>query len=142
MSRPRRKPDPGRRPCSRREALGVLAGAALAAGLVEGGCSRAPSGPQPVSVPLADLPPGKRLVLQYAGEPVELRRGESGAVARALVCTHYGCTVAWRDEAGAYVCPCHAGRFDADGVPVMGPPQRPLRTVPAVVAGGRVRIGA
>jgi cytochrome b6-f complex iron-sulfur subunit len=141
MSLPRREPDPGRRPCSRREALGALAGAALAGGLVKGGCARGPSGPQPVSVPIAALPPGTRLVLPYAGEPVELRRTERGAVARVLVCTHYGCTVAWRDEAEAYVCPCHAGRFDADGVPVMGPPQRPLRTVPAEIVGDSVRVG-
>jgi Rieske Fe-S protein len=142
MSPPRRGLDLHGRPCSRREAIGALAGAALASGVAGAGCAGAPSGPEPVSVPLAELPPGKRLVVQYAGEPVEIVRSEEGAVARVLVCTHYGCTVAWQSETGEYACPCHAGRFDADGVPVMGPPQRPLRTVPAVVAGGRVRIGA
>ena len=80
-------------------------------------------------------------MVHYADEPVEVRRTERGAVARVLVCTHYGCTVAWRDEAEAYVCPCHAGRFDRDGVPVMGPPQRPLRTVPAAIVGDSVRVG-
>jgi Rieske Fe-S protein len=142
MSQPRPKCDPARPARGRREVLAALAGAALASGLVDAGCAGAPSGPEPVSVPVADLPPGKRLVVQYAGEPVEVRMSGDAAVARVLVCTHYGCNVAWRDAAREYVCPCHAGRFDAGGVPVMGPPQRPLRTVPAVVAGDRVRIGA
>jgi len=130
-----------REPCNRRLALRALAGVALAGGLGASRCARVPAGPEAVSVPLSELPPGTRRVLQYAGEPVELRRSERGAVARVLVCTHYGCTVAWRDEADAYICPCHAGRFDGDGVPVMGPPQRPLRTVPVRIDGDRVRVG-
>jgi Rieske Fe-S protein len=93
-------------------------------------------------VPLADVPSGTRLVVGYAGESVELRRDGTGVVARVLVCTHYGCIVVWKDEDSAYVCPCHHGRFDADGQPIMGPPPRPLRTVPAVIAGEVVRIGS
>jgi len=141
MSRPPREPETSRGSCKRRVALRAIAGVALAGGLGASRCAQAPPGPEAVSVPLAELPPGRRLVLQYAGEPVELRRSERGAVARVLVCTHFGCTVAWRDEAEAYVCPCHAGRFDGEGVPVMGPPPRPLRTVPAVIVGDSVRVG-
>jgi cytochrome b6-f complex iron-sulfur subunit len=135
-----RDPAGVRRDCDRRWALRALVGAAAVGGLSVA-CESEPPGPEPVNVPLAELPPGRRLIVQYAGEPVELRRGERSAVARVLVCTHYGCTVAWRDEADAYVCPCHAGRYDGEGVPVMGPPQRPLRTVPAAIVGDSVRVG-
>jgi Rieske Fe-S protein len=41
-------------------------------------------------------------------------------------CTHLGCTVNWKDDAGAFVCPCHDASFDADGKVLGGPPPRPL----------------
>jgi len=73
--------------------------------------------------------------------PVEIRR-ESGVVtARLLRCTHTGCVVRWRPAEGAYVCPCHEGRFDADGRVSAGPPPLPLRTVPVVLAAGKMVVG-
>jgi Rieske Fe-S protein len=44
----------------------------------------------------------------------------------SAACTHLDCTVTWRDEAQGFECPCHSGRFDADGRPIAGPPTRPL----------------
>ncbi len=41
-------------------------------------------------------------------------------------CTHLGCTVNWKDEAQAFVCPCHDAKFSKDGVVLGGPPPRPL----------------
>ena len=41
-------------------------------------------------------------------------------------CTHLACNVVWREEANAFECPCHSGRFDSDGQPVAGPPTKPL----------------
>jgi menaquinol-cytochrome c reductase iron-sulfur subunit len=41
-------------------------------------------------------------------------------------CTHLGCTVNWKDEAGAFVCPCHDAKFSREGVVLAGPPPRPL----------------
>jgi Rieske Fe-S protein len=41
-------------------------------------------------------------------------------------CTHLGCTVNWKDEAQAFVCPCHDAKFSRDGVVLGGPPPRPL----------------
>lgn len=42
------------------------------------------------------------------------------------ICTHLGCRVNWKDELGAYVCPCHDAEFAADGSIVRGPQPRPL----------------
>lgn len=41
-------------------------------------------------------------------------------------CTHLGCTVNWKAEAQAFVCPCHDAKFSKDGVVLGGPPPRPL----------------
>jgi Rieske Fe-S protein len=41
-------------------------------------------------------------------------------------CTHLGCTVNWRDDAQAFICPCHDAKFSEDGVVLGGPPPRPL----------------
>ncbi len=41
-------------------------------------------------------------------------------------CTHLGCTVNWKEDAQAFICPCHDGKFGADGSVLGGPPPRPL----------------
>jgi quinol---cytochrome c reductase iron-sulfur subunit, bacillus type len=41
-------------------------------------------------------------------------------------CTHLGCTVNWKDEAQAFLCPCHDAKFSRDGLVLGGPPPRPL----------------
>ncbi len=41
-------------------------------------------------------------------------------------CTHLGCTINWKPEAQAFVCPCHDAKFSKEGVVLGGPPPRPL----------------
>jgi Rieske Fe-S protein len=41
-------------------------------------------------------------------------------------CTHLGCTVNWKPEAKAFLCPCHDAKFDENGKVLGGPPPRPL----------------
>lgn len=41
-------------------------------------------------------------------------------------CTHLACTVNWREEAQAYLCPCHDAKFSLEGEVLDGPPPRPL----------------
>ena len=41
-------------------------------------------------------------------------------------CTHLGCTVNWRADANAFLCPCHDAKFDPEGKVLDGPPPRPL----------------
>ena len=55
-------------------------------------------------------------------------------------CTHLGCTVRWNGEADEFQCPCHGGRFDAEGRVLGGPPSEPLRKIPAQLRGGDIYI--
>ena len=41
-------------------------------------------------------------------------------------CTHLACNVIWQEDTKTFECPCHSGRFDADGQPIAGPPTKPL----------------
>ena len=41
-------------------------------------------------------------------------------------CTHLACNVIWQEDTHQFLCPCHSGRFDANGKPVAGPPTKPL----------------
>jgi len=60
------------------------------------------------------------------GTPLLLSRRGDSWVALDARCTHMGCPVRPDGQAGGFLCPCHAGRFDDDGKPVSGPPGAPL----------------
>ena len=57
-----------------------------------------------------------------------LRRSEDPADILILNrrCTHLGCTVNWKQDANAYLCPCHDAKFSREGEVLDGPPPRPL----------------
>ena len=107
-------------------------------------CARArsePPGPRPVALPLERFPSGVRITVSISGHPVEVLRSASGVTARSLLCTHQGCEVSWSDSDGVYSCPCHEGRFDAEGRPKEGPPPKPLPTLPARIEGSLLLVG-
>lgn len=54
----------------------------------------------------------------------------------SAVCTHLGCNVRWREDESRFVCPCHAGVYDADGKVVSGPPPKALRKIETRVKDG------
>lgn len=118
-------------------------GGALVAAAAFAGCSKKPAlKPTQALVPLSQVPKEGRTKVLVAGRPVELQRTEQGVVARSLLCSHFGCTVAWHEERQAYLCPCHEGVYDASGAVVAGPPPRGLASVPVVVAGNNLIVGA
>lgn len=49
----------------------------------------------------------------------------------SAACTHLGCSVNWEGESSEFVCPCHGGRYAADGRVVAGPPPEPLQRLEA-----------
>jgi menaquinol-cytochrome c reductase iron-sulfur subunit len=56
-------------------------------------------------------------------------------------CAHVGCPVRWVDAAERFICPCHGGVYDLLGVPVGGPPVRPLDRFYTRVVGEQVQVG-
>ena len=87
----------------------------------------------------SDVAPGNAVTFQDGGTPAVLVHLDSGDfVAYSAVCTHQGCTVAYKK--GQLVCPCHGSLFDpADGGAVItGPAQEPLPEIPVKVKGGEV----
>jgi len=55
-------------------------------------------------------------------------------------CTHLACNVIWQAETRVFECPCHSGRFDAEGQPVAGPPTRPLSVLEHKVEDGNLLV--
>lgn len=119
----------------RRDLLPLLLGLLLPAACRP----KAPTAPQPLVVPLAEIPEGRSRVV-VAKRPVELLRRGTTVTARSLRCTHQGCEVKWNEASQLYKCPCHQGEFDAAGRVVQGAPERPLQEVVVTVANGTVRV--
>ncbi len=70
------------------------------------------------------------------GVPVMIGRTESGYMAYDGRCTHMGCPVIPDALTGGFSCPCHAGRYDATGTPVSGPPKAPLAKLAVTIDDG------
>lgn len=68
-------------------------------------------------------------------------RNEGGKpVALSARCTHASCAVSWSAGDRQFVCPCHGGRYDAEGRVVTGPPPKPLERLTTSIEGGDVFI--
>ena len=75
------------------------------------------------------------------GEPAVLVHLPDGSfVAYSAVCTHQGCTVAYKKRFQKLACPCHGGVFDpANGASVVsGPPPTPLEKIKVETRDGEV----
>ncbi|AQW80855.1 ubiquinol-cytochrome c reductase iron-sulfur subunit [Campylobacter pinnipediorum] len=57
------------------------------------------------------------------------------------LCTHLGCIPEWKSSKNAFICACHGGEFDADGLNVFGPPPRPLDIPPFKIDGTKLVLG-
>lgn len=87
----------------------------------------------------ADVAPGSAVEFRDGGKDAVLVHLEDGQfVAYSAVCTHAGCTVAYRNNQLA--CPCHGSIFDpANGAEVVsGPAPTPLTEIPVEVRNGEV----
>jgi menaquinol-cytochrome c reductase iron-sulfur subunit len=62
-------------------------------------------------------------------------------VAMSTRCAHAGCPVRWVTAAERFVCPCHGGVYDFQGLVTGGPPVRPLDRFVTRVQGGQVQVG-
>jgi isorenieratene synthase len=97
--------------------------------------------PEPrLTLALADVPADWRGLPQPDGSSIFVRRRGDAVEALDGRCTHMGCPVALA-EGGGFRCPCHGGRFDADGKPTGGPPKSALAALGVTRDGGRVLVG-
>jgi len=95
-----------------------------------------------VVVARAEVAQGKAHFFQYRGKPaVVLQPAPGQFVALSAVCTHLGCVVAWQEQVGEFECPCHGGRFSAEGQVLGGPPPSPLETLTVELDGDQLKIG-
>ncbi len=116
-------------PLDRRSFLQVAAVTTCAACLPLAACNHEEEPAGPLTIDPGELPEGVRVRRDWNGRPVELVREGDTITARSLLCTHQGCEVRWMADEEVYVCPCHDGRFDHEGLPLYGPPRRPLRKI-------------
>ncbi|TCD47607.1 FAD-dependent oxidoreductase [Chlorobium sp. N1] len=82
-------------------------------------------GPEVLHVDRSAVPAsGWVALMSREGVPVLVCRDGNGYRALDGRCTHMGCPVSVAED--GFFCPCHAGRFNSEGVPVGGPPPTPL----------------
>lgn len=76
------------------------------------------------------LQPGCGEVVRENGKLVAVCRDSSGAMHHlSPYCTHAGCVVHWNQAEQTWDCPCHGGRFRADGRRFYGPPPKGLSAI-------------
>lgn len=123
-------------------ALGTAAAAAVAYPLLKYLAPRKTGGPrQTMEFAEADLSEGGARFFEYEGKTAVLIRVKGKPRAFSAVCTHLGCVVQWQKEKEQFLCPCHAGMFDAEGKVIAGPPPRPLDKLPVAAREGKIVVG-
>jgi menaquinol-cytochrome c reductase iron-sulfur subunit len=66
----------------------------------------------------------EKTVISYGVYVVKPSNGDIYVLSN--VCTHLSCRVTWREDNEDYICPCHDGIFDPQGIVISGPPPKPL----------------
>ena len=80
--------------------------------------------------PISDFPVGTTRLIRE--KKLLLQHDQEGIYAISLICTHLGCTVRQKKDAGL-VCPCHGGTFDARGYVLDGPAPKPLHWLKVIL---------
>ncbi len=95
-----------------------------------------------VSIARSKVGVGQAHFFNFRGQPAVVLQPEPGSFAAfSAVCTHLGCIVQWQSDKGEFLCPCHAGRFSAQGEVLGGPPPKPLETLPVSTRDGQITVG-
>ena len=72
---------------------------------------------------VGDFSPGTaRPFVDQRGRALVILADEGSLRAFDTRCPHLGCQVRWEAAERRFVCPCHQGIFDRDGVAIAGPP--------------------
>ncbi|WP_462109287.1 ubiquinol-cytochrome c reductase iron-sulfur subunit [Campylobacter concisus] len=67
--------------------------------------------------------------------------GDARYVVLIGLCTHLGCIPEYKVSKQMFVCACHGGEFNADGMQTYGPPPRPLDIPPFKIDGTKLVLG-
>ena len=62
-----------------------------------------------------------RTVYDLEGTPILVKHTEEGFTAFDSTCPHLGCKVHWEPDNNRFLCPCHMGIFNSDGIATAGP---------------------
>ena len=73
--------------------------------------------------------------------PVQKPEQYGQFIAISTRCMHLGCPVSYKPAAKRFICPCHGGVYDFEGLVDGGPPVRPLDRFYTRVTNGQVEIG-
>jgi menaquinol-cytochrome c reductase iron-sulfur subunit len=85
-------------------------------------------------VTMEQLDGWRKIVLE---KPVYVSKDAQGQlIVLSAICTHLGCTVPWIEKENKFICPCHLGRFAADGKLLGGPPPRDMDRLATKIEGG------
>ncbi len=57
------------------------------------------------------------------------------------LCTHLGCIPSYLPDDHKFLCACHGGEFDVNGIETFGPPPSPLEIPPFKVDGTTIVLG-
>jgi Rieske Fe-S protein len=100
---------------------------------------RAPKNSPQQIARVAEVPQGEAFYFHYPGpddQAVLLHLDDGRFVAYSQTCTHLSCSVYYEKDKNRLFCPCHEGVFDpGTGVPIAGPPIRPLPRVKLTSSG-------
>jgi thiosulfate dehydrogenase [quinone] large subunit len=132
-----------RRSVMRTAIVGVLAVAATFAGRAlpksSASVKASTKGKGNQIIKVAELPVGKtfNFVHSAQGVPAILFRTKTGVFAYSAICTHLGCSVAYKSATKKLICPCHGAQFDpfANAKVVAGPAERALDKVNVKISG-------
>lgn len=57
------------------------------------------------------------------------------------ICTHLGCIPSYNPIKEEFLCACHGGIFNANGINIFGPPPKPLVIPPFKIEGEKLTLG-
>lgn len=87
----------------------------------------------------SELPPNSGKLFRFGARPGIIIDTVGGEIrAFSAVCTHLACTVQYRKDLQQIWCACHDGHYDLQGVPVAGPPPRPLERYDVAIKGDEI----
>jgi cytochrome b6-f complex iron-sulfur subunit len=67
--------------------------------------------------------PGRvQSIYDLQGNEILVKRNAKGLEAFSSICPHLGCRVHWVEDKREFLCPCHNGVFNTEGVAISGPP--------------------